>query len=376
MTFQLPELHAIRMSILVRWEAPQRIPEPVVANVLRGGLALTFRHLVCPREWMEHECPPCPLYRGCPYGQVFAPTPPPGSPQLSREQDTVRPFVIEPPMAVPEGDENDATMRFGLLIVGRAMDQLPLFLTTIERLGEAGLGRDRVPFRVERVIAEHPRGDEVVREAGSQTVRLPSRRITDADLVETPIRQLGIVRDHRAATMASAAYETPRPMPAAALNASVSPQPRILVRFLTPTLLRSGSYVNAQGRYVRGREMRESPPFGVLIRRLRDRLSQLSLFFGTPWRGVDFAGIGTRADDVVLIDSRTQWLTRRRHSTRTGQSHEISGLVGDAIYEFPTRETWDAYRPLLAAGMLVHVGKSAPWGNGAIDVALLEDSDS
>src|SRR5579872_1730329 len=71
----LPQIRALRLEIRTRWKRPTVIPGSVIANVLRGALGMTFRRLVCPEEWLNHECAPCPLYRDCAYGQVFAPTP-------------------------------------------------------------------------------------------------------------------------------------------------------------------------------------------------------------------------------------------------------------------------------------------------------------
>jgi hypothetical protein len=143
-------------------------------------------------------------------------------------------------------------------------------------------------------------------------------------------------------------------------------KPRLKLKFLTPLLLKSGSGLDDQGHRVAAQEIRDHPPFGVIIRRLRDRLSSLCIFFGDQWNCPNFAALGTMADTVELIDSKTTWLTRNRQSTRTGQSHEISGLIGHSTYEFPDQATFDVLAPLLKIGELIHVGKNAPWGNGAI----------
>ncbi|MBW3541069.1 MAG: hypothetical protein KY476_12440, partial [Planctomycetes bacterium] len=92
----LPDVKLLRLEIAVRWSRPYEIPAPVVSNVLRGALGITLRRLVCPPEWLDNPCAPCPLYEACAYGRVFMPTPPPDATQLRLQQDLPRPFVIEP----------------------------------------------------------------------------------------------------------------------------------------------------------------------------------------------------------------------------------------------------------------------------------------
>ncbi|MBI1348162.1 CRISPR system precrRNA processing endoribonuclease RAMP protein Cas6 [bacterium] len=344
----LPQIRAVRLVIRTRWRRPNLIPGPVVANVLRGALGITFRKLVCPEGWLDHACHPCPLYAECGYGQVFAPTPPDDATQLRLQQDLPRPFVIEPPGLHPDEPITDAGLTFRLMLFGTAIERLPYFISTLDRLGHDGLGRDRVPFRIEQIATCHPAGDEVLYTGDSTTVRLPQRTITTDDLLSSPIPTL---------------EETGTPL-------------CLRLDFLTPLLLKSGSGIDSHGRRIAATEIRERPPFGVIARRLRDRLSALCTFFGEPWRHPDFASLGTQADRVSLVDSHTVWLTRSRRSTRTGDAHEISGLVGHATYEFPDDATFAALSPLLKIGELLHVGKHAPWGNGAIKMTQLVETKS
>ncbi len=147
-------------------------------------------------------------------------------------------------------------------------------------------------------------------------------------------------------------------------------QPLLRVHFLTPILLRTGSGITENGRRIQAIDIREKPPLGVLIRQIRNRFSSLCAFFGTPWE-TDFAAIGNAADSVELVNSTTRWVYQSRRSTRTGQSHELSGLVGSADYRFPNPEIFEYLYPLLLLGQSIHAGKNAPWGNGAIRLNLI-----
>jgi hypothetical protein len=374
----LPHVELVSLAITVHWRRPTIIPGPVIANVLRGALGITFRRLVCPTEWMDHDCHPCPLYSECAYGQVFMPTPPPDASQLRLQQDLPRPFVIVPPGLDPQSQVTAEQLTFQLTLFGTAIDSLPYFITTLERLGHEGMGRDRMPFDVEAITARHPAGDETLFTHGSTTVRLPQKHVTTEDVLRA--ESLGLRdRENRLETPVPSPPSagervrergrTTTDVPTAALPPSLSPQSLTLtLHFLTPTLLKTGSTIDAHGRHIPAREVRDRPPFGVIARRLRDRLSALCTFFGEPWPHPDFAALGRAADTVQLRDAHTTWLTRQRHSTRTGHNHETSGFTGTATYQFPNPETLHTFLPLLKLGQHLHLGKHAPWGNGRVVV--------
>lgn len=373
-----PAIRALRLVIQTRWKRPTTIPGPVLANVLRGALGVTLRKLVCPEEFFDHDCAPCPLYRDCAYGQVFMPTPPPDSRQLRLQQDLPRPFVIEPPGLHPEERVTSDGLTFRLMLFGSAIERLPYLISTLDRLGADGMGRDRVPFQIERIATSHPRGDETLFAAGSSSVTLPKTFITTDDVLSTvwptesiPSSETADLRRRLLVRMGVIERNEPQPNqpPAASF-----PGPRLKIKFLTPLLLKSGSGIDEQGKRIAAQEIRERPPFGVIVRRLRDRLSSLCAFFGERWNHPDFAALGELADTVTLVSSKTTWLTRSRQSTRTGEVHEISGLVGHATYQFSSDEALNALAPMLKFGELIHLGKNVPWGNGAIQCAQQKEA--
>ncbi len=362
----LPAIRAVQLEIRTRWQRPNMIPGPVLGNLLRGAVGLTLRHLVCPEGWHDNSCHPCPLYSECAYGHIFMPTPGEGAAQLRLQSDLPRPFVIEPPGLHPDDRVTSEGLTFRLMLFGTAIERLAYFISTLERLGSDGLGRDRVSFRIERITACHPAGNEVIYHEGSNAVSLPKQVINTQDLISTPWPAEAALapnqREVRQRVLARMGRATSEPV-APDLDPA---RPRLKLRFITPLLLKSGSGVTATGERKAAQEIRERPPMGVIIRRLRDRVSSLSAFFGERWDCPDFSHWGTLADEVPIVESRTTWLTRNRHSSRTGHKHEISGLVGFTTYEFPDQTTFDTLSPLLRIGELIHVGKNAPWGNGAV----------
>ncbi len=346
-----PEVNLLSLQITASWHRPTSIREADLGNVLRGAFGVVFRKLVCPPNWFSNDCAPCPLYSQCPYGQVFRPTPSGDATRMRKQADLPRPFVIRPQqngdMIVSEERENHV-LKFGLVLFGKAIDALPNFMVTLNELGKVGMGPSRTPFSITSVHSVIPGTSafESLYDPTSNQMRRPERLIDKKHL-------LGL-----------------EPM-----NSDLQRE----LDFQTPTLLRTGSGVAPDGRRIAAREIVGAPPFGVLIRRLRDRLSSLCAFFAEEeWHRDDFSELGRLADEVELLDETTAWQHRSRRSSRTGQSHELSGFTGKATYRFPSQSHLSSLLPLIRYGELIHVGKNVVWGNGRIELLVqpIERHDS
>jgi hypothetical protein len=128
----------------------------------------------------------------------------------------------------------------------------------------------------------------------------------------------------------------------------------IVVRFLTPTELKAEH------------ALAERPDFGVLLSRMRDRVSTLSALYGAGPLAVDFRAMGERAGRIEMTrcDIRHHHIERR--SARTAQVHSIGGFTGEAAYSGELAE----FVPLLRAAEWTGVGRHTVWGNGQIQVVL------
>jgi len=130
------------------------------------------------------------------------------------------------------------------------------------------------------------------------------------------------------------------------------PVERVVVQFLTPTELKSGSQVA------------ERPEFGILAARIRDRLSTLSALYDEGPLDLDFRGFAERAAGIRMQRCRIRQVERARRSGRTGQVHPLGGFVGEAEYEGDLRE----FVPYLDAAVFAGVGRQTVWGKGEIAV--------
>jgi CRISPR-associated endoribonuclease Cas6 len=134
------------------------------------------------------------------------------------------------------------------------------------------------------------------------------------------------------------------------LARQMEPAERLRIRFVTPTELKG-----AQQRAVR-------PEFGVVMARLRDRISTLRGLYGDGPLELDFREFGGRAAEIRLKRCDVRLVHAERRSSRTGQTHSLGGFVGEAEYEGALTE----FIPYLRAGQWTGVGRQTVWGKGEI----------
>jgi hypothetical protein len=312
------------------------VPAINKGNMLRGGFGHAFRRLCCIPQCKDAKT--CPLADSCPYKAVFEPSPPPGADRLSKNQDIPRPFVFRAPQSLRTRYEKGERFEFGLVLIGRALDFLPYFVLSFRELAGEGLGLNRAECTLDRVeqLGICASGDdkggskaELVYSADDQVFR-SNESIGAECWIEARLREFSRVNGK-------------------------APLRRLTIRFLTPTLLR------ADGKVI------HHPEFHHLFKRVRDRVNALSTFFGNGPLDADFRGLGMRAEGIRTVSSKIEWFERFRTSSKTHQRHELSGFVGECVYEFPRHESGISNLELfkwLIAGELLHAGRHTAWGNG------------
>lgn len=307
------------------------VPAMNKGNMLRGGFGHAFRRLCCVPQCKHAKT--CPLATSCPYKVVFEPSPPPGADRLSKNQDIPRPFVFRAPPTQQTRFEPTQNFEFGLVLIGRALDFLPYFVLSFRELAAEGLGLNRARCSLERV--------EQIQSIPSATGLEDSQR----ELIYTLQEQ----RFRPPETVMSGEWIKSRIDALSPSNDGPGVQ-RLTIRFLTPTFLR------ADGQII------DRPEFHHVFKRLRDRINALCTFYGDGPLDVDFQVLGKRAEKVHTISTRFKWAERRRTSSRTHRTHELSGVVGDATFEGELQE----FLPWLALGELTGLGRHAAFGNGSI----------
>ncbi len=135
------------------------------------------------------------------------------------------------------------------------------------------------------------------------------------------------------------------------LSTSQNRASRVRVHFLTPTELKGS----------------EQPEFGILLARIRDRVSTLRELYGDGPLAIDFKAFGERACGVAMTRCELAPVTAMRTSRATGQRHSLGGFTGDAEYEGDLAE----FLPYLEIARWTGVGRQTVWGKGEISYETL-----
>ena len=133
---------------------------------------------------------------------------------------------------------------------------------------------------------------------------------------------------------------------AIATTTSAATATRVRVHFLTPTELKGA----------------DLPEFGILMARLRDRISTLGALWGEGALDIDFKAFGERAARVTMTRCEVAHNAAERVSKSTGQRHSLGGFTGTAEYAGDLGE----FMPYLEIARYTGVGRQTVWGKGEI----------
>jgi len=273
-------------------------PEYQSGNILRGAFGSIFRRLDPPA-----------------FARIFAPRAAPGA-GPSGLADPPRPFVFRAShldgRSIPEGQP----FHFDVHIFDVRDPAISLYVAAFAELAREGLG------------------------PGRSLAHLTS--VDQLDLSGAPLRRIFQADPAVAAGPALACAVDLGELPES-LN-------RAVVRFLTPTELKSGARLAVR------------PDFRILFGRLRDRIAALTAIYGPGPLEIDFRAMGARAAAVRLMHCDWLWREAERHSSRTGRRHPLGGFTGEAEYEGDLRE----FAPFLKLGQWTGVGRQTVWGKGEI----------
>ena len=291
-----------------------QFPAGKPGNIIRGAFGSIFRKIACVPECVDaHTCERRAI---CAYARTFEPASLGDSP--SGLSDWPRPFVFRArhldARTIPAGSR----FHFDVNLFQLRDPPIEYFVLAFARLAEEGLGPGRGRAALAAVDQIDPDGRPVWRLFDGQTLSGPAGMAPS----EVTLERLS------------------------------APARRVEVRFLSPTELKHRH------------QLAQQPEFGVLMARIRDRLSTLSQLYGDGPLEMDFAEFGRRAQRVKMTRCELAGVEVSRLSARTGQRHPLGGFVGFAEYEGELAE----FIPFLEAAQYSGVGRHTTWGKGEIQV--------
>jgi hypothetical protein len=297
------------------WRAatPVRLPD-FAGSMLRGAFGQALRQLACMTR--RKECPGCPLLASCPYPAVFAPQPP-ADHALQKFSAIPVPYVIEPPedgarLVVP-----GETFSFSLVLIGRALAELPLIVLAWRQALARGIGPGDGTADLVRVLCCDTQGETEIHRPETDTIAAHPRR------VEVPARE--------------------------------SPEPnRLTLHFSTPLRLQHN------GRPLGPDALSPRPLLMALVR----RASLLAEFHAGGPLLQEFALLH-QACAAIREEKNLRWRDWTRYSSRQEKKMALGGVVGSWTLAGPLVE----FAPYLALGQWLHVGKEAVFGLGRYRLA-------
>jgi len=295
-----------RYRIEWRATAPIHLPD-YAGSMLRGAFGHALRQLACMTR--QKDCAGCALTASCPYPAIFAPLPP-AAHALQKFSQIPVPYVIEPPEWGARVVEAGEGFAFSVVLIGRALRELPLVILAWRRALARGIG------------------------AGDGTAEL-LRVVHCAETAETEI--------HRPETGTLAPHKQE-----IAIGSGL-PAESVTLRFHTPLRLQQNG--------------RALPPDKLdartLLMALARRASLLSEFHGDGPLLDDFAPLAAACADL-RDDKRLAWRDWTRYSSRQRQKMALGGAVG----EWTIRGPLAPFMPFLRLGEWLHAGKEAAFGLG------------
>jgi hypothetical protein len=328
-------------------------------NIVRGAFGSILRKLVCVPGCREAKV--CDVRANCPYARIF-------EPQAARREgpsglaDWPRPFVFRAgrldSRTLREGD----AFHFDVHLFDTLDPPLPYFIRTFAQLAREGLGPTRARAELTAVDQLDLAGVTVAKvfpcerdPMGSGKMLLGPQATGEDACPKTQNRQL-VSGMGQAYWPVEAVFQPPplvKLAPPIAFHFDEAPRAvaRATVRFVTPTELKSGG------------ELAPRPEFGVLFRRLRDRISALCALYGEGPLKIDFRAMGDRAAQVRMTRCDLRRTDVDRVSSRTGQRHSLGGFVGEVEYEGDLGQ----FMCYLRLGHWVGVGRQTVWGKGDME---------
>lgn len=309
----IPSFPATRLRIGFAAQSSVGLPK-YSGSTLRGAFLKALKAACCITR--AQECPPCALYRACPYPAISAP-PPKDDSARSKADDPAPAFVIEPPLNGPHKFAPGETGEFRIVLFGRARAQLlPYVVVAWQRALEDGIGKGAGKAKVCDVTLEDVSGDwEILgvsgqlTDPGAQVIlvpALPTSNLLTLDFL-TPLRLIDM--------------NSKRPLTVDEISGD------------------------------------------LLLRQLFRRIHRLADLYSDEPVTADFRGLAKAAAAIRgAVD--LQLFPWKRRSSRQQKVHPLDGLVGTVILEGELAP----FLPYLYLGQWTHVGKGASMGLGQFRV--------
>lgn len=293
---------------------------PYKGGVLRGALGQALRKLSCNcREFQSDSNSPKHI---CAYGYLMATSVFHSS--KTSAQSPPHPLILEPPVERKGFYAPGEELSLKAVLIGKAINYLTYILLAVQRMGQAGVGRDRGKFVLDRVEAVDLKGRETIYSDNEPLLSTSLPQIRWQDIVDQ-VFSLGNVES-------------------------------ITLEFITPVRLKkSGGLVDGKG-----------VDFTLVMAALLRRISRLNRYYCETDERLDFEDLMGTAERVTIADSDLRWYDWTRYSAAQLRTMKLGGLLGYITF------TGDLlpFLPYLILGSHIHIGKNTVFGLGKYEVII------
>ena len=300
---------------IARYQFTFVVTEPIqfpqyAGSTLRGAFGRALRKIACMTK--QAECKGCPLYRTCPYTNIFE-TPAPTEHELQKFSQVPNGYMIEPPEWGEKVYISGEKLQFSLVLFGRLIDQLPLIAFAFKRAFEYNVGRGKAHLLDISAFNEN------------------------AEKFEPILVNVNIIEHNKAVVI-----------PENFANNSV-------IEISTPLRLQEN-----------GTPLNENE---ISVERffisLAKRISLLSEFHFKPF-DLDFESL---KNQIAQIEDKKylKWQDWTRYSSRQDQKMKLGGVIGKWQFKNLSPEL----SKLLYIGQWLHCGKNATFGLGKYKITNL-----
>jgi hypothetical protein len=276
-------------------------------SMLRGAFGHALRHISCMTKMKA--CHTCPLQSTCPYTLIFEP--------IASEQHRMQnfnqvpaPYIIEPPPLGSKNYQIGETLSFSMVLIGDAIQQLPLVIFAWQRALKRGLGKEQAKAKLINV--------------GLQTAAQSLQIIYQPNITEN--------------------VYTPEPVKIKALKQTES----LSLKINTPLRIQK-----------KGKIISNTMTARDFITALIRRYYLLIELYGEQYQAPDFSALVKQADTITLTP-KLRWCEWTRYSNRQQQKMTLGGVLG----ELTLQGNLTPFLDILNSGQWLHAGNKTSFGMG------------
>jgi CRISPR-associated endoribonuclease Cas6 len=296
------------IRVRIEYELKAKHNFDFIVPMIRGALGYSLYNTYCQNK-LVRRCIDCHINKSCTYFQIFE------SPEYEGNQ--VKNLAIHPfQLSHYEYPEDDARksreISFYLTVFGDPESLYPTFINEFKKITAKGLGKKSI--LAERMNVYDLEGN-LLFHTGSKTSQSPA--IYSIDNVNTMIQ-------------------------------SIKKRPsKITFKLITPLQIKfSGKLLNRVD-------------FSHIVRASARRVNMIEKYYGGDNR-IRADQLLEQGGKVETVDSRLQWVSHSRYSTRKHQRMPLPGIVG----ELTISGDLSRFLPLLLLGEIFHVGAKTTFGLG------------